>query len=170
MTPVYSDNRQKGLDRLVKGLEISRCSLILAFIGEKIDGLTRQLADTTAEHQMIEERLRVRIRLLLQQFGQHLEASIAPPQRPTQTSQPAPATELPPTLPASEAEPSASYGPQLPCASGPPRHSVPPWEAPQFLHRAYILRRAEGPRLQRRTAVPRPRDYGPLPEGTVRLP
>ena len=98
-------------DLLAKEEEAVAAKKELAVADEKIEGLAKELADTIAEHQMTEERLRLRTRLLLQQFTQHLEQSL---QRPAQPSQPpAPATE-PPTLP-TEAEPSASSGPQLPC-------------------------------------------------------
>ena len=101
-------------DMLAKEEETSAVKRELALSEEKIDGLTRQIADTIAEHQMTEERLRLRIRLLLQQFGQHLEQSIAPQRSTLSSQQPPPATELPPTLPTLEAEPSAASGP-LPC-------------------------------------------------------
>ena len=111
-----SSERAEALKRDISAKEDESAALKreLAAANEKIDGLSRQLADTITDHQMAEEQLRLRIRLLLQQFGQHVEQSIIQQQQSAQPPQsPAPAPELAPTLPV-EAEPSAP-GAQLPC-------------------------------------------------------
>ena len=91
---------------LAKEEEIAASKIQLAKADEKIEGLNAQLADAGS----VEERLRLRIQLLLSQLGEHVQQSInqqprlqQPPQQP-----PAPQTSLPDV----EAEPSA---PELPC-------------------------------------------------------
>ena len=98
----------------LKDDELAAAKLDLARAAEKNDGLSAQLADAISEKHLAEEQLRLRIRLLLQQFGQHVEQSISqrPPQPAAQQplppapppEQPAPQPTLP-TLPV-EAEPS----------------------------------------------------------------
>ena len=105
----------------LKDDELAAAKLDLARAAEKNDGLSAQLADAISEKHLAEEQLRLRIRLLLQQFGQHVEQSIS--QRPPQSAAqpplpPAPPPEQPapqPTLPV-EAEPSVpERAPPLPC-------------------------------------------------------
>ena len=112
-------------DLVAKEDEPAAAKVELAKAEEKIDGLSVQLADAISEKQLAEEQLRLRIRLLLQQFGQHVEQSISQQQRSLQ-QQPAPQPPPPvaplpsPTLPTVEAEPSVpERAPQLPCDNAP---------------------------------------------------
>ena len=87
----------------------------LAKADERIDALNTQLVEAAEVIQgktQAEEQLRLRIRLLLQQFGQHVEQSIAqtPPSQPQQA-------QAAPALPV-EAEQSVPGPPQLPCDDG----------------------------------------------------
>ena len=112
-------------DLVAKEDELAAAKARLAKAEEKIDGLSVQLADVISEKQLAEEQLRLRIRLLLQQFGQHVEQSISQQQRsPQQPPTPQPPQQLapqqPPTLPTVEAEPSVpERAPQLPCDNAP---------------------------------------------------
>ena len=105
---------QKKLESLQKELvareeEVATASIELARADEKIQSLNAQLADAVAA----EEQLRLRIRLVLQQFGEHVQQSIN--QQPRQ-AQPHSAPLPSPTLPTVEPEPSApEHAPQLPC-------------------------------------------------------
>ena len=89
----------------------------LAKADERIDALNTQLVEAAEVIQgktQAEEQLRLRIRLLLQQFGQHVEQSIAqtPPSQPQpQQAQAAPALPV-------EVEQSVPGPPQLPCDDG----------------------------------------------------
>ena len=104
----------------LKDDELAVAKRDLARAAEKNDGLSAQLADAISEKHLAEEQLRLRIRLLLQQFGQHVEQSIS--QRPPQSAAQQPPPLAPsepsapqPTLPV-EAEPSVpERAPQLPC-------------------------------------------------------
>ena len=99
------------IEGLKSDMAVAKKELVKA--DERIDALNMQLveaAEIIAGKTQAEEQLRLRIRLLLQQFGQHVEQSIAqtPPSQP-QSQQ---ALALP-----VEAEQSAP-GPQLPCDDG----------------------------------------------------
>ena len=88
----------------------------LAKADERIDALNTQLVEAAEVIQgktQAEEQLRLRIRLLLQQFGQHVEQSIAqtPPSQPQQA-------QAAPALPVEAEQSVPGPPPQLPCDDG----------------------------------------------------